>query len=172
LLIGGPAFGGGPKSPGGPVLGIEVSGPLPLALSEGPSGIDTGAIEVGPVSVLGVDPPGMLSVLDVELLPGLPMLADELPIEGLSIIEDDDDPESLGPTGEGPGSLGASGNDTGPAIATGSGNALAFATPAPIEIELNPKPVTITALTTRWFVVLEGFLVLTVRLPVHPSNAE
>jgi len=124
------------------------------------------------VSVLGVDPPGMLSVLDVELLPGLPMLADELPIEGLSIIEDDDDPESLGPTGEGPGSLGASGNDTGPAIATGSGNALAFATPAPIEIELNPKPVTITALTTRWFVVLEGFLVLTVRLPVHPSNAE
>jgi hypothetical protein len=116
------------------------------------------------VSVLGVDPPGMLSVLDVELLPGLPMLD-----EGISIIEDDD-PESLGPIGDGPGSLGASGNDTGPAAATAWGNA--FATPAPIEIELNPKPVTITALTTRCFVVLKGPVVLTVRLPVNPSNAE
>jgi hypothetical protein len=193
---GGPEFGGGPKSAGGPELGggaefpgrpeldggpelgIAVSGPLPLVLTEGPSGIDTGPIEVGPVSVLGVDPPEMLSVLDVELLPGLPMLDDGLLIEGISIIEDDDDPESLGPIGDGPGSLGASGNDTGPAAATGSGNALAFATPAPIDIELNPKPVTITALTTRCFVVLKGLVVLkdpvvlTVRLPVHPSNAE
>jgi hypothetical protein len=121
----------------------------------------------------------MLPALDVELVPGLSMLDDELPIE-----DDDDDPESLGPTGDGSGPLGASGNDTRPAVATGSGNALAFATPAPIETELNPRPVTITALTTRCFVVLkgpvvlrgpvvlEGFVVLTVRLPVHPSNGE
>ena len=62
MLIEGPAFGGGPGGPefaggpksaggpelpgrpelaGGPELGIEVSGPLPLVLTEGPSGIDT-----------------------------------------------------------------------------------------------------------------------------------
>jgi hypothetical protein len=109
------------------------------------------------------------------------MLDDEPPIDGISILDDDDpesilddeeddDPESLLEDDDDPESLGDNGNDPGPAIATSSGNA--FATPAPVETELNPRPVTITAPATRCLVVLKGFVVLTVRLPVHPSNGE
>jgi len=141
--------------------------------AEGASGVDIGPTEVGPVSILGLDPLGMLSVRDDELLPGLSILDDELPMEGTSMIDDDDDPESLLGDG-GAGSLGESGNDPGPALARGSGNAAAFASPAPIETELNPRPVMITALTTRCFavtgsVVLNSTVVLTARLPVRPS---
>ena len=137
------------------------------------------------MSVLEVDPLGMLSELDDEL-------DDELPMDGISILDDDEpkskledddeEPESvLGDGGDG--SLGDNGNDPGPAAATCSGNEVAFATPAPIETEVNPRPVKITALTTWRFalvagailgdsVVLKGPVVLTVRLPVYPSDRE
>jgi hypothetical protein len=77
------------------------------------------------VSVLGIDPTELLSELEVELLE-----------EGIS-ISGADDPESLGPDGDGPGSLGANGKD--PATP-------APAIPAPVETKHNPRPVTMTAL--------------------------
>jgi len=184
-LGGGPEFGSRSEFGGGPELGIEVSGPLPLPPSE-ESGIDPAPIKVGPVSVLGVDPPGMLFVLDVELLPGLPMLDDGLSIEGMSILEDDDpkllleddddpkslleddddedDPESLLGDG-GDGSLGDSGNDTGPGAAAGSGKAFAFAIAGPNRIKFTSMPAAIAAVRTRCFVVM-------MRLPVNPSDVE
>ena len=185
MLPGGPEFGNGPKSVagpelgGGPELGIEACGLLPVLLSEGASGIDTGPIDVGPVSVLEVDPPGMLPVLDDELLPGLSMLDDELPIDGISILEDDDDdpkslleddedddddPESLLGDG-GDGSLGDSGNDTGPGATAGSGKAFAFAIAGPNRIKFTSMPAAIAAVRTRCFVVM-------MRLPVNPSDVE
>ena len=171
MLPGGPEFGNGPKSVGGPELGggpglgIEACGPLPVPLSEGASGIDIGPIDVGPVSVLEVDPPGMLPVLDDELLPGLSMLDDELPMDGISILEDDgDDPESLLGDG-GDGSLGDSGNDTGPGATAGSGKAFAFAIAGPNRIKFTSMPAAIAAVRTRCFVVM-------MRLPVNPSDVE
>ena len=143
-----------------------------MLLSEGASGIDIGPIDVGPVSVFEVDPPGMLPVLD-----------DELPIDGISILEDDDDdpkslledddddidddeddPESLLGDG-GDGSLGDSGNDTGPGAAAGSGKAFAFAIAGPNRIKFTSMPAAIAAVRTRCFVVM-------MRLPVNPSDVE
>jgi hypothetical protein len=182
MVPGGPEFGNGPKSVGGPELGggpefgIEACGPLPVLLSEGASGIDTGPIDVGPVSVLEVDPPGMLPVLDDELLPGLSMLDDELPIDGISLLEDDDDdpkslleddeddPESLLGDG-GDGSPGDSGNDTGPGATAGSGRAFAFAIAGPNRTKFTSMPAAIAAVRTRCFVVM-------MRLPVNPSDVE
>ena len=132
----GPVFGGG--SLAAPEL-------APVVVPSGPLGAVMGT---SPLPVLGVD---------AAVLP----LSDVGPLEEELAFDDDDDPESLGTTGDsadepdalevagdGSGSLG----DIGAGPTFSAGGIAAFAAPVPAQSSPTPRPVTNAAWTTRCFV--------------------
>ena len=75
-------------------------------------------------------------------------------ISGISIDDIDDDPESLGPDGDGSGSLGAIGNGPGAGKPAGRENVSAFAIAGPNRIRFTSMPVAIAAVRIRCFDVM------------------
>jgi hypothetical protein len=176
-----PPLGAGAARPpsaadGGPLGSAPADGaPDPL----GP--VFAGGSLAAPELAPGVDasgPPGagmapsLVPVLGVDAA-ALPPLSDVGPLEeGVSCVDDDepeslgssgdsaDEPEPLEPPGDGSGSLG----DIGAGPASSAGGMAAFAAPAPAHSSPTPRPLTNARRTTRCFVAKA-------RLPVRPSKA-